>query len=108
MAQYLIQASYNSDSLAALVKSPQNRLAVVAKAIKKLGGSVIAGGMCFGDYDIVAIINLPDNTAAAAMAFAIGAGGGCKSFKTTPLLSADEATAAMKNASELTYKPPSA
>jgi uncharacterized protein with GYD domain len=108
MAQYLIQASYTSDTLAAFVKTPQDRTSVVARAIETLGGSLVGGGMCFGDYDIAIIANLPDNTAAAAFAFAIGAGGACTRFKTTPILSVEEMTAAMKTAGTLGYRPPSA
>ena len=108
MAQYLLQASYTSETMAAFVKNPQDRTSIVAKAIENLGGNLIAGGMCFGDYDIAILANLPDNAAAAAFALAIGAGGACTSFKTTPILSVDEMMSAMKSAGSLGYKPPSA
>ncbi len=108
MAQYLIQVAYTADAMAALVNTPQDRIAMVGKAIKKLGGKVVNGWMCLGDYDTALIAHLPDNVAAAAFSLAIGSGGACKSVKTTPLLSLEEGIAAMKAAGTLGYKPPSA
>ena len=108
MAQYLIQVAYTSDAMATLVTTPQDRIVVVGKAIKKLGGKVVNGWMCLGEYDTALIAHLPDNVAAAAFSLAIGAGGACKSVKTTPLLSVEEGIAAMKAAATLGYKPPSA
>lgn len=45
------------------------------------------------------------SVSAAAFALAIGAGGACKNVKTTPLLSAEEAVEAMKNAATCGYRP---
>ena len=94
--------------MATLVSRPQDRIAVVSKAVKKLGGKVVNGWMSFGEYDTALIMHLPDNVAAAAFALAIAAGGACKSVKTTPLLSIAEGIEAMKTASTLGYKPPTA
>ena len=58
MPHYLFQAAYTSDALAMLIKKPENRVAVVTKAIEKLGGRVIGGWFSFGDYDIVHAANL--------------------------------------------------
>src|SRR5260370_41115982 len=71
MAQYLVQVSYTSEACAALVNNPQDRLAVVSKAVKKLGGKLINGWMCLADFDTVVLITLPDNVAAAAFSIAL-------------------------------------
>jgi uncharacterized protein with GYD domain len=105
MAHFLVQVAYSSAAWAALVKGPQNRIGVVSAAVEKLGGKVVNGWMCFGDYDTVVILDMPDNVAAAAFAAAIAAGGSCKSVKTTPLLSPEEGVAAMKKAGDSGYKP---
>lgn len=55
MAYYLFQCAYTSEALAALIKKPENRIEIVAKAIEKLGGKVIGGWFCFGDYDVVMV-----------------------------------------------------
>jgi uncharacterized protein with GYD domain len=105
MPSYLLQAAYSTEALAAMVKKPQNRTDAVRKAIEKLGGSMEAIWFSFGDYDVVSIIEMPDNASAAAFALAIAAGGACKNVKTTPLLSVDESMTAMKKAGNSGYKP---
>lgn len=108
MPQYLVQVAYTSEAVAALVNNPHDRFAEVTRSIKKLGGKVVDGWMTFGEYDVTLVIALPDNVAAAAFSMAIGAGGACKSVKTTPLLSIDDGVKAMKIAATLDYRPPTA
>ena len=105
MPSYLLQVSYSAEAWAAMIKRPHDRIEAVRKTIQKLGGNITGGWLSFGDYDIVALLEMPDNTSAAAFAMAAAAGGACKSVKTTPLLSIDEATAAMKKAGASGYKP---
>ena len=105
MPRYLLQASYSTEALAAMIKKPQNRTEAVRKAIEKIGGSMDAIWLSFGDYDIVTIMEMPNNASAAAFALAIAAGGACKSVKTTPLLTVEEGMAAMKKAGNSGYKP---
>ena len=90
MPSYLLQVSYRAAAVAAFIKRPHNRVEVVRKPIEKLGGSIGGFWMAFGDYDVIAIVDMPDNVSAAALALAISAGGACKNVKTTPLLSAEE------------------
>jgi len=71
----------------ALVANPQNRIEAVRPAIEKLGGKIEAAWFSFGDYDVVVIVDLPDNVSAAAIAMAFAAGGACKSVQTIPLIS---------------------
>jgi uncharacterized protein with GYD domain len=108
MPSYLLQVSYSAEGLAAMIKRPQNRAEAVRKPIEKLGGKMGSFWLTFGDYDVVAIIEMPDNVSAAAFALAIAAGGACKSVKTTPLLSVEEGMAAMKKAGGSGYKPATA
>ena len=105
MPMYLLQVSYSAEALEAMIKRPQNRGEAVRKSIEKLGGTIGGFWMSFGDYDVVAIVEMPDNVSAAAFALAGAGGGACKSVKTTPLLSADEGMAAMKKAATSGYKP---
>ena len=105
MPSYLVQISYTAEAVAALIKKPQDRTEVVRKAIEKLGGSMHGLWLSFGDHDVVVLADLPDNTAAAAVALAVAGGGACKGVKTTPLLSVDEGMAALKKAATSGYKP---
>jgi uncharacterized protein with GYD domain len=105
MPSYLIQIAYTPAALAALTKKPQNRAEAVRKAIEKLGGSMGPFYLSFGDYDVLGIVDMPDNVSAAALAVAFAAGGACKNVKTTPLLSMEEGLEAMKKAGSSGYKP---
>lgn len=105
MPSYLIQVAYTAETVAALIKKPHDRSTVIAKSIEKLGGKMTGFWLSFGDYDVVGVFEMPDNTSAAAFALAIGAGGACKSVKTTPLLAMEEGMAALKKAGGSGYKP---
>ncbi len=80
----------------------------VRPAIEKLGGKIEAAWFSFGDYDVVVIVDLPDNVSAAAIAMAFAAGGACKSVQTIPLISPEEAAQALKKARECGYRPATA
>ncbi len=108
MPSYLLQVSYSAEAWAAMIKHPQNRIEAVRKSVEKLGGTITAGWLSFGDHDVVAIFDMPDNVSAAAFAMAAAAGGACKSVKTTPLLTFEEAMAAMQKAGASGYKPATA
>lgn len=108
MASYLYQLSYSAEAWAALIKSPHDRVEAVRKAVQTLGGKIESFWFAFGDYDLVGVIDMPDNTSAAAFSLAVAAGGACKSLKTTPLLSIAEGIEAMKKAGGSGYKPATA
>ena len=101
MPYYLVQTAYTPEAWATMIKNPQDRIALVRPAIESVGGTIEAGYLSFGEYDLVAIVEFPDNAAAAAFSVATTARGALKSFKTTPLLTMAEAQNAMKAASSL-------
>ena len=105
MPHYLIQVAYNTSGMAALVKEPQDRIEKVRPAIEALGGQIECAYYAFGEYDLALICEMPDNSTAAAIALSVGAGGTVSSYRTTPLLTAEEAMQAMTTAGGSTYKP---
>jgi uncharacterized protein with GYD domain len=104
MPHYLGQVSYSQEGWQAIVADPQNRIEAVRPAIEKLGGKIETAWFAFGEYDIVLIVEMPDNVSAAAMAIAFAAGGACKSVQTTPLMSAGEAVQALQKARDCGYR----
>lgn len=104
MPSYLLQVSYAADALKKLIAKPEDRGEAVRKAVEKLGGSVTGTWLSFGDYDLVSLIEMPDNVMAASFALAVAAGGSVKAIKTTPLLSIEEGLAALKKAATSPYK----
>ena len=105
MAHYLFQVGYTPETWNALVHNPQDRSEAITGAVEKLGGKVERFWMAFGEYDVVGVVDMPDNVSAAAFAMAISAGGACKNIKTTPLMSTKEGIEAMRKAATCGYTP---
>jgi uncharacterized protein with GYD domain len=106
MPFFLVQATYSVPATASMVKNPQDRSAVVRTLIERAGGKLHGFWLAFGEYDIVAIAEVPDNTTAAALAMAIGSSGAMSAYRSTPLLTSAEAVEAMTKAGEVSYQPP--
>ena len=105
MALYMYQAAYTAESVAAQINEPQDRIEAVKPALEALGGKILVGGYPFGDYDVLAVYEAPDDTAAAAFALAIAAGGAVKSAKTTRLLTGQEWIESLRKAQGSQYRP---
>jgi uncharacterized protein with GYD domain len=108
MPRYLVQASYGPTAIAALVSNPVDRTAVLRQLVEKLGGKLESLEYCFGDYDVVGICTMPDDTAATAAALAACAPGHLKAYKTTRLMSAQDFLAALQKAHGTNYQAPKA
>jgi len=106
MPYYLVQATYTAKAWAAMLKNPQDRVEAVRPAVEKVGGNLESAYLAFGDYDGIAIIQIPDNVSAAAISMALMAGGALKAVKTTPLMKMEEWLEAMEKASTVAYSPP--
>jgi uncharacterized protein with GYD domain len=106
MAYFLLQGAYTSEVWKNLVSNPVNRVEAIRPAIEKLGGRIESAWFSFGEYDVVLIMEMPENLSAAAFAFAVASGGAFKAHKTTPLMSMEEGIEAMKLAGLSGYKPP--
>jgi uncharacterized protein with GYD domain len=108
MALYLYQVAYTAESLAAQIKNPQDRIAVVSKQLEEaVGAKIVGGGYSVGKFDLAILVEAKDDTTMAACAIAIAAGGALRAAQTTPLLSGKEWISAMKMASTVgaKYKP---
>lgn len=107
MPLYLYQAAYTAESLAAQIKDPKDRIEVVTPLFRSVGATILAAGHPFGDYDVLVVYEAPDDTAAASVALAVGAGGAVRSSKTTRLLSGQEWIESLRKAQEVApqYRP---
>jgi uncharacterized protein with GYD domain len=105
---YMYQAAYTSESWAAQLKNPQNRVETVARqACEAVGGRLIGGWYSFGEYDVVIIADVPNNQSMSAIALAVAAGGAFKAGKTTVLMTGAEGVEAMRQAEAVAkdYRP---
>ena len=106
MPHYLIQVAYNSGSAKAMIEHPQNREDAVRRAIESVGGKLNMFYFCFGPFDAVLEVEMPDAVSIMAMALATSAAGGISRFETTPLFPVTEAMSAMVKAKSAAYTPP--
>jgi uncharacterized protein with GYD domain len=106
MAYYLVQFSYAKEAVAAFIKKPEDRSAPVKALIEKLGGRMHAFYYCFGDYDGVTIVEIPDNVSCLAAVMAAVAPGHLSKIKTTVLLTMEESVEAMKKAAQASLPAP--
>ena len=83
-------------------RGPQKVVERVQSSAEALGGSIESLFFCFGDYDLVGIVDFPDSRGVAAWSMAVSSGGGVRAFKTTTLLSIEEGLHALGRASEAT------
>ena len=107
MARYLWQISYSQDAWGAQISNPQNRLEVVWAMPEPSGVKLIEGYATLGEYDMIAIIEAPDDKTIAAASIAISSTGSVSALKTSPLMPIDDLVEALNIAKEITYKPPS-
>jgi uncharacterized protein with GYD domain len=104
MPKYLVNASYTEEGLKGLLKDGgSRRREAVAQLVKGLGGTLEAFYFAFGDDDIFAIMDLPDNVSATASSLVINAAGAAK-MKITVLLTPEEVDQATKTSVD--YSPP--
>jgi len=101
----MYRATYNSETLSALIGQPHDRIEAVRPALEAIGVKIVAGGYPFGEYDVLVVYEAPDDTTAASVAIAIGAGGAVKSAETTRLLSGQEWIESLRKAQDFDYQP---
>jgi uncharacterized protein with GYD domain len=90
MAHYLLNASYTDAGLAGLLKGgAKSRVKAIEDLAESVGGKVEALYWALGKYDVIVLVELPDNAAAAAISTTVAASGAA-GIQTTVLLTADE------------------
>jgi uncharacterized protein with GYD domain len=96
MPKFMIHGSYTVDGIKGVLKEGgTGRRAAVEAATKALGGKVEAFYYTFGDDDVIAIVDAPDNITAAAFSMIVAATGTVRT-KTTVLLTPEEIDQAAK------------
>ena len=104
MPKYLFQASYIGEGLKGLLtEGGSKRREKVEQTVKGKGGTLEAFYYAFGEDDVFAIVDLPDNVSTAAFALTVNASGAAR-VKTTVLLTPEEVDQATKKS--IDYRPP--
>jgi uncharacterized protein with GYD domain len=104
MPKFMIEASYTQDGVKGLFKEGgTGRRTAIETAAKGLGGSVEAVYYVFGEDDLIAILDMPDNVSVAAFSLAVS-GSGAATTTVRVLLTPEEIDAAVKKTVE--YRAP--
>jgi uncharacterized protein with GYD domain len=110
MPHFMLQMKYSGAAVKTMVAHPQDRRKAAVAAVEGVGGKLLGFYYSFGAKDLVVIYEAPDATSALALSLTLGASGSASDVETTPLVTMEEAVAAMKQANKTgsTYKPPTA
>ena len=108
MPYYMLQTTYTSEARSAQSRHPDNIIERANVVAENLGGKIENIFYSLGDYDVLVIVELPDNVSASAAIVAVTAGWATKEAKITPLMSVEEGIEAMKMSKGAGYRPPMA
>jgi uncharacterized protein with GYD domain len=104
MPKYLISANYTSAGLQGVRDAgAKSRVDSVATTLEAMGGRLESFHFAFGDADVYAIAEAPDDEAVAAVSMAINTSGAV-SITTTKLLTAEQVDEALRRTVD--YHPP--
>jgi uncharacterized protein with GYD domain len=104
MPRYFYQASYTAEGTKGLLKDGgSKRRAAVEEVAKAVGATVEAFYFVLGDFDLLAIVDAPDNVSASAASLIINASGAVR-LKTSVLLTPEEMDEAAQKSPA--YRPP--
>ncbi len=101
MPFFMVQAAYSATSWAAMVKSPEDREKAFRQLIEKAGCKLVSFYFCFGEDDVVGILEAPDNATAALVAITASGTGHLRNYRTTPLLTVEETLGIMRKAGDI-------
>ena len=105
MQSYLVQASYAPHAVAALIKNPHDRTEHIRQTVAQFGGKLIGLWAALGEYDIVSLFEMPDQTGAAAIRIVLASTGALKHVQITPLMEVADGIKALQMAAASIYKP---
>lgn len=98
MGLYLFQAGFTAECWAEQIDQLSLHLDDLDAKAVAFGGKSLGTWLAFGEYDMVKLLEMPDNATMAAFVLSATAGGHFSAGKTTVLLSTDEGLAALSQA----------
>jgi uncharacterized protein with GYD domain len=104
MPKYMISANYTAEGMAGVRSAgAKSRVDAVSTMLEAMGGKLDSFHFAFGDTDVFAIVEVPDDEAAAAASIAIN-GSGAVSSRTIKLLTVEQIDEALRRT--VNYQPP--
>ncbi len=96
MPSYELRWMFSVAAAKTMTEAPQDREAPARALVEAFGGTMQSYHFMLGEYDGVAICTFADNVAAAACSMRATTSGAFTRFETHPLLTPEEARAAMQ------------
>lgn len=106
MTKFLVLFTFKGETLKSLRKRPSDRAAVVGEAAQSVGGRLESYYWMLGQYDGVAILDLPDSAAAARLALTVSSTGAFTHLETHELFSAEQVLQLLKGVEGVDYAAP--
>ena len=106
MAKFLVLFTFKGETLQAFMKKPTDRATAVAEAARSVGGNLEAYYWMLGQYDGLAILDLPDSAAAARLAVTVSSTGAFHHLETSELFSSEDVLDLMRASKEVAYSAP--
>ena len=104
MPKYMISANYTAQGMEGVRSAgAKSRIDAVSSMLEAMGGRLESFHFAFGDTDVFAIAEVPDDEAAAAVAIAINTSGAVN-VRTTKLLTVEQVDEALRRT--VNYQPP--
>ncbi len=104
MPKYMISANYTAQGMEGVrAAGAKSRIDAVSTMLEAMGGKLESFHFAFGDTDVFAIAEAPDDEAAAAVAIAINSSGAVN-IRTTKLLTVEQVDEALRRT--VNYQPP--
>ena len=106
MTKFLVLFTFKGETLKSFMKKPSDRAAVVGEAAQSVGGRLESYYWMLGQYDGLAILDLPDSQAAARLALTVSSTGAFTHLETHELFSAEQVLRLLKGAEGVEYAAP--
>jgi uncharacterized protein with GYD domain len=106
MAKYVIFFTLKGGAIKGMIDRPSNRETVVSNLLSGVGGSLEAYYWMLGQYDGMAICDIPDSVSAAAISLAVSSTDAFGHLETHELIPASALKHVLDTAKGLSYFPP--
>ncbi len=106
MAKYAILFTLKGETVKGMIDRPSDRERVVSNLLSGVGGTLDSYYWMFGQWDGIAICDIPDSTSAAAVSIAVSSTGAFGHLETHELIPAASLNEILDKAKNLAYFPP--
>lgn len=101
MPIYITQGRCTREAVKGMIVRPEDRADAVSRLLSKAGGRLIGYNLTFGQYDFMAIPEVPNDTQAAVVLLAAASSGGVSDLRATVAMTSVEAKCAFGPARDL-------